>query len=48
MLLKAVKVGFVVCKGVFVAYIFYCTNQCSFNDTFGLTLIFALNETIPQ
>ena len=28
--LKAVKVGFVVCKGVFVAYIFYCTNQCSF------------------
>ena len=27
---KAVKVGFVVCKGVFVAYIFYCTNQCSF------------------
>ena len=28
--LNAVKVGFVVCKGVFVAYIFYCTNQCSF------------------
>ena len=28
--LNAVKVGFVVCKGVFVAYIFYCTNQCAF------------------
>ena len=28
--LKAVKVRFVVWKGVFVAYIFYCTNQCSF------------------
>ena len=26
----AVKVGFVVCKGVFVAYIFYCTDQCAF------------------
>ena len=28
--LNAVKVGFVVCKGVFVAYIFYYTNQCAF------------------
>ena len=28
--LKAVKVGFIVCKGVFVAYTFYCTNQCAF------------------
>ena len=29
-ILNAVKVGFVVCKGVFVAYIFYCTNQYAF------------------
>ena len=28
--LNAVKVVFVACKGVFVAYIFYCTNQCAF------------------
>ena len=46
--IKAVKVRFVVCKGVFVAYIFYVQISARSYDTFGMTLIFALNETIPQ
>ena len=48
--LKAVKVGFVVCKGVFVAYIFIAQISARSYDTFGMILIFALNEneTIPQ
>ena len=33
-ILNAVKVGFVICKGVFVAYIFYFTNQCAFIMTY--------------
>ena len=40
--------SFLTRKGVFVAYILLYKSVRVNYDTFGKTLIFALNETIPQ